>query len=128
MTLKNFDYAEAERKLVEMYPAEIDVPSRLDLEDFHTILLPVNENKPLDGQALRSIKMILKESGSRILANHLTRADFDLLFGCENEDKSGNKFQTGIELCTLPHGHQFRLDLIERYTSFFFQVRGPKSN
>lgn len=115
MTLKNFvfDYAEAEKKLMEMPTIELDTSSRIDLDNFHTLLLPVSENKPLDAQALRSVKMMLKDSGSRILANHLTRADFDLVFGKDMEGES--KFGRGIELCTLPHGHQFRLDLIERY-------------
>lgn len=111
-TLKNYDYdyAEAETKLMEMVKTDVSLPSRFDLENFHTLLLPVNENKPLDAQALRGVKMILKESGPRILANHLTRTDFDVVFGRDKD----SKLYSGIDLCTLPHGHQFRLDLIER--------------
>lgn len=114
-TLKNFeyDYAEAERKLLEAPEAEVDSGSRLDLENFQTILLPVSENKPLDSQALKGIKMTLRESGSRILANHLTRADFDLVFGTDS-DPGMLKFGCGLDFFTLPHGHDFRLDLIER--------------
>lgn len=112
-TLKNYDYdyLEAENKLMETTHVDIGVPSRFDMENFHTLLLPVNENKPLDRQALRGIKMMLKESGPRILANHLTRTDFDLVFGGDKE----SKLYSGMDLCILPHGHQFRLDLIERY-------------
>lgn len=114
-TLKNFeyDYAEAERKLLELPECEVDYGSRLDLENFQTILLPVSENKPLDCQALKGIKMTLRESGSRILANHLTRADFDLVFGTD-KDSGMLKFGYGLDLFTLLQGHQFRLDLIER--------------
>ncbi|KAF5282801.1 hypothetical protein FQR65_LT02798 [Abscondita terminalis] len=114
-TLKNydFDYKEAEEKLLQLQQPELNLSSKFDLENFQTILLPVSENKPLDNQALKGIKLILKESGSRILANHLTRNDLDIVFGlnCENPYK---KLGYGIELCSLPHGHQLRLDLIER--------------
>ncbi|XP_019877057.1 breast cancer anti-estrogen resistance protein 3 homolog isoform X2 [Aethina tumida] len=119
-TLKNFqfDYMEAESRLMDLYPSDaLLLPSRFDLDNFQTLLLPVNENKPLDAQALRRIKMTLKESGSRILANHLTRTDLDLIFSKE-EFNWGPQITTktcnGIDLCCLPHGHQFRIDLIER--------------
>lgn len=99
---------------MELPETEVDSASRLDLENFQTILLPVSENKPLDSQALKGIKMTLRESGSRILANHLTRADFDLVFGADR-DSGLLKYGCGLDLFTLPHGHNFRLDLIERY-------------
>ncbi|KAK9739675.1 SH2 domain [Popillia japonica] len=113
-TLKNFDYdyLAAEEKLLQLSPPKIDLSSRFDLDNFHTILLPMDENKPLDSNTLSGIKLTLKESGSRILANHLTRADLDLIFGCK--DNYTAKFGNGIELCTLPHGSQFRRDLLER--------------
>ncbi|XP_063903243.1 breast cancer anti-estrogen resistance protein 3 homolog isoform X3 [Zophobas morio] len=115
-TLKNFeiDYAEAEDKLLRMLQPEINLCSRFDLENFQTILLPVSENKPLDAQALRGVKMILHDSGPRILANHLTRTDLDIIFYKPNKDAMEARLASGIELCALPHGHQFRLDLIER--------------
>lgn len=111
-TLKNFelDYAEAEEKILAMQLPIFEDFSRFDLENFHTLLLPVSENKPLDAQALRGVKMIIQESGPRILANHLTRTDLDLVF---HTDK-GKNLGIGIDLCALPQGHQFRLDLIER--------------
>ena len=114
--MKNFeiDYAEAEDKLLRMLQPEINLCSRFDLENFQTILLPVSENKPLDAQALRGVKMILHDSGPRILANHLTRTDLDIIFYKPNKDAMEARLASGIELCALPHGHQFRLDLIER--------------
>ncbi|KAF2902259.1 hypothetical protein ILUMI_03922 [Ignelater luminosus] len=114
-TLKNydFDYKEAEEKLLQITQPQLNLASRFDLENFHTLLLPVSENKPLDNQALKGIKLILKESGPRILANHLTKVDLDLIFGMDLGD-SLKKLGNGIELCSLPHGHQLRLDLIER--------------
>ncbi|KAK4879548.1 hypothetical protein RN001_007694 [Aquatica leii] len=114
-TLKNFDFdfKEAEEKLLQIQQPELNFSSKFDLENFQTILLPVSENKPLDNQALKGIKIILKESGSRILANHLTRNDLDIVFGLNSENPY-KKLGNGIELCALPHGHQLRLDLIER--------------
>ncbi|XP_044753073.1 breast cancer anti-estrogen resistance protein 3 homolog isoform X3 [Coccinella septempunctata] len=113
-TLKNFDFdsQEIEQKLLERCKEEIPILSRFDLDNYQTLLLPVNENKPLDAQALRGIKMILKDCGSRILANHLTRTDLDVIF--KQDEKDPLQLKNGLELCTLPHGHQFRLDLIER--------------
>ncbi|XP_056636878.1 breast cancer anti-estrogen resistance protein 3 homolog isoform X3 [Diorhabda sublineata] len=115
-TLKNFeiDCASAEEKLFQMALPECDLSSRFDLENFQTLMLPVHENKPLDAQALRKIKMTLFESGPRILANHLTRTDLDLIFGTREEGNVKSKLTLGINLCALPHGHQFRMDLIER--------------
>ncbi|XP_050294522.1 breast cancer anti-estrogen resistance protein 3 homolog isoform X2 [Anthonomus grandis grandis] len=116
-TLKNFeiDYMEIEEKLLRLpEAAPIKFNSRFDLENFQTLLLPVNENKPLDAQALRRIKMTLAESGPRILANHLTRTDMDLIFGKPDLENPQSKLCGGIELCVLPHGGQLRTDLIER--------------
>ncbi|XP_028134652.1 breast cancer anti-estrogen resistance protein 3 homolog isoform X2 [Diabrotica virgifera virgifera] len=115
-TLKNFeiDWMAAEEKLSQIELPECDLSSRFDLENFQTLLLPVHENKPLDAQALRRIKMTLFESGPRILANHLTRTDLDLIFGTRGEDGVKSKLTLGLNLCALPHGHQFRMDLIER--------------
>ncbi|KAF5297702.1 hypothetical protein FQA39_LY12033 [Lamprigera yunnana] len=114
-TLKNydFDFKEAEEKLLQIVQPDLNLSSKFDLENFQTILLPVNENKPLDNQALKGIKLILKESGSKILANHLTKTDLDIVFGL-NFDSPCKKIETGIELCALPHGHHLRSDLIER--------------
>lgn len=115
-TLKNFeiDWQVAEEKLFQMEQPEVDLSSRIDLENFQTLLLPVNENKPLDAQALRRIKMTLFESGPRILANHLTRTDLDLIFNTNENGCLQSKLTTGMIMCMLPHGQRFRLDLIER--------------
>lgn len=120
-TLKNFDFdvKEAEEKLLRVPQPQLNIMSKFDLDNFHTILLPVSENKPLDSQALKEIKMILKESGSRILANHLTKIDLEVLFN-DSSDRFSKKFGSGIELCVLSHGQQLRLDLIERWVSLRF--------
>ncbi|CAH1100298.1 unnamed protein product [Psylliodes chrysocephalus] len=115
-TLKNFeiDWVTAEEKLSQIELLECDLNSSFDLENFQTLLLPVHENKPLDAQALRRIKMTLFESGPRVLANHLTRTDLDLIFGTKDNGIVKSKLTLGLNMCALPHGRQFRLDLIER--------------
>ncbi|XP_069674168.1 breast cancer anti-estrogen resistance protein 3 homolog isoform X3 [Periplaneta americana] len=120
-TLKPLEYdSAAEDSLLLLSIPDPDPPSAFDLENFQTLLLPTLENKPLDATALQGIKMMLQETGPRILANHLTRVDLELTIGagarasgCWDGDL-GLGISCGIELCTLPHGHQIRLDLIER--------------
>lgn len=114
-TLKNFDfdYIEAEERLMQATQPDLTPSTKFDLENFSTLLLPAIENKPLDNKALRSIKMTLQDTAPRIIANHLTRIDLDIIFGDpEGQTKLGSI--SGIELCGLPHGHQLRMDLIER--------------
>nr|CAI5842225.1 unnamed protein product [Callosobruchus analis] len=124
-TLKNFcmpvaDYPALEEQLMETPAPCINETSRFDLDNFQTLLLPVNENKPLDAQALQRLKMTLAESGPRVLANHLTRTDLDVIFGeaiasdVEEVDPVTKNLVGGMALCALPHGRRFRKDLIER--------------
>ena len=121
-TLKPLEYdSAAEDSLLLLSVPDPDPPSAFDLENFQTLLLPTLENKPLDSTALQGIKMMLQETGPRILANHLTRVDLELTIGsgartsgCWDGDL-GLGISCGLELCTLPHGHQLRLDLIERW-------------
>ncbi|XP_067001303.1 breast cancer anti-estrogen resistance protein 3 homolog isoform X2 [Anabrus simplex] len=110
----------AEDSLLMLSIPDPDPPSAFDLENFQTLLLPSLENKPLDGTALQGIKMMLQETGPRILANHLTRVDLELTVGGGTRASGswdadlGLGISCGLELCSLPHGRQLRLDLIER--------------
>lgn len=116
-TLKSyadFDYAAVEKHLLETGPPPLVLGTRYDLDNFSTLLLPSVENKPLDNGALNTFRMMLSETGPRVLANHLTRVDIKLILGeaeCMPDNPLGS---TGIELITLSHGDQFRLDLLER--------------
>uniref|UniRef100_A0A8D9A9M9 Breast cancer anti-estrogen resistance protein 3 homolog n=3 Tax=Cacopsylla melanoneura TaxID=428564 RepID=A0A8D9A9M9_9HEMI len=117
-TLKAFTYDSlVEDDLLSSYP-DVQLPSCFDLDNFQTLLLPSLENKPLDATALQGIHMMLLETGSRILANHLTR--IDLLYTTSRDLPKYDPYEhligklSGIELCTLPIGRQLRYDLIER--------------
>lgn len=119
-TLKSyaeFDYAEIENNLMAMEIPELEQCSKYDLENFTTLLLPTIENKPLDNDALNTIRIMLSETASRVIANHMSRIDFRLLLNPvgKSENNEESIFNcSGIELLTLNHGKQFRRDLIER--------------
>lgn len=133
-TLKSFadvDYAAVERALLEAQLPALEVPTRFDLENFDTLLLPSMENRPLDNGALNTLRMMLSETGPRVLANHLTRVDIRLILelnapgGAEETDGGAATVaaestpscldcSTGIELVAMEHGEPFRRDLIER--------------
>lgn len=119
-TLKSyaeFDYAEIENNLMAMEIPELEQCSKYDLENFTTLLLPSIENKPLDNDALNTIRIMLSETASRVIANHMSRIDFRLLLDPvgKSENNEESIFNcSGIELLTLAHGKQFRQDLIER--------------
>lgn len=136
-TLKSFadfDYHEAEEQLLALNILPLKQCSKYDLENFQTLLLPAIENKPLDNGALNTFRMMLSETGPRVLANHMTRIDIKLIlgdfiepfvdeheYGCDNGHNGDNGDGidtalecTGIELLTMCHGEQFRKDLIER--------------
>lgn len=107
-----------EDSVVDEEPVLFSLPELIsstafDLENFNTLLLNSIENKPLDSTALKGVKNALLESGSRVLAAHLTRGDLELLNGTGESDL-GLGVTSGIELVTLPHGAQLRADLIER--------------
>lgn len=82
------------------------------------------ENRPLDGDALNTFKMMLLETGPKMLAEHITRIDIGLLIeapsrSSESEDENNDNDCSlldccGLEILTLPQGKIFRQDLIER--------------
>ncbi|XP_055295653.1 breast cancer anti-estrogen resistance protein 3 homolog isoform X3 [Sitodiplosis mosellana] len=119
-TLKSyaeFDYTEIENNLMAMEIPELEQCSKFDLENFTTLLLPAIENKPLDNDALNTIRIMLSETAPRVIANHMSRIDFKLLLdgASKTENNEESIFNcSGIELITLSHGEQFRKDLIER--------------
>lgn len=113
-SVPDIDYHAAEDALLAMNISPIVHVSKYDLENFHTLLLPATENKPLDNEALNTFRMMLSETGPRVLANHLTRVDIKLILGDLSNSEIDPLDLNGIELLTVSHGDQFRRDLIER--------------
>ncbi|XP_053673186.1 breast cancer anti-estrogen resistance protein 3 homolog [Anopheles nili] len=108
------DPVAAEEALLAMQIPTYEQVSRFDLENFNTLLLPFCECKPLDSGTLNTFRMMLCESGPRVIANHLTRVDIGLILERDESRKDNPLCCTGLELITLEHGKQYRLDLIER--------------
>ncbi|XP_030555936.1 breast cancer anti-estrogen resistance protein 3 homolog [Drosophila novamexicana] len=116
-TLKSFtefDALAAEEQLFTLPIEEFKLSSKFDFENFSTLLLPSVENKPLDGDALNTFKMMLLETGPKLLAEHITRIDIGLFLDEPENESDCYLSCSGLELLTLPHGKVFREDLIER--------------
>ena len=86
--------------------------SNFDLSVYDSEILTPN-NKPLEPSAVTTIKSLLLESDTKVMAQHLTSIDLDLLKVIGMHDV-GLGVYSGLELMTLPHGHVLRLDIIER--------------
>lgn len=110
----DFDPMAVEQSLLAMQPIVVEQASVYDLDAFQTLLLPFVENKPLDSGSLNTIKTMLCENGSRIIATHLTRVDVKLILGDDDKEQTNPLECCGLELITLNHGQHFRQDLIER--------------
>lgn len=112
---REIDALQAEEIIMMQETTTFIQNSKFNLEAFQSNLFAVPDNKPLESDILQAIKLSLRTSGPRILANHLTTVDLKVILGA-NGDKSESPLNgiSGIELCLLPHGHQMRLDLIER--------------
>lgn len=84
VTLKSFadiDPIAAEEAIRAMDIPLIEQIPKFDLELFHTVLLPYNDFKPLDSGTLSTFRMMIGETSSRIIANHITRVDIKLILG-----------------------------------------------
>ncbi|XP_025026438.1 SH2 domain-containing protein 3C isoform X1 [Python bivittatus] len=90
---------------------------------FHSLLIPV-ENKPLEMVVLKKIKELLAEGDARTLAKHITQVDCLVarILGVTKEMQRLMGVSSGMELLTLPHGHQLRLDLLERFHTMTIMI------
>ncbi|KAM8872658.1 SH2 domain-containing protein 3C isoform 2-T2 [Synchiropus picturatus] len=83
---------------------------------YESCLMPV-DNKPLEMSVLKRVKELLAEVDARTAAKHITMLDCTVArilgVSCEMQRMMG--VSSGLELLTLPHGHQLRLDLLERF-------------
>uniref|UniRef100_A0A3Q0RIX7 SH2 domain containing 3Cb n=1 Tax=Amphilophus citrinellus TaxID=61819 RepID=A0A3Q0RIX7_AMPCI len=79
--------------------------------------LMAKENKPLEVGILRKVKELLAEVDPRTAAKHITKADCMVarILEVTPEVQRMMGVTSGMELLTLPHGQQLRLDLLERF-------------
>ncbi|XP_012992404.3 SH2 domain containing 3Cb isoform X1 [Esox lucius] len=93
-----------------------ETASALKPRRYRSLLMPT-ENRPLEMGILRRVKELLAQVDAKTLATHITKADCMaariLYVTPETQRKMG--VSSGMELLTLPHGHQLRLDLLERF-------------
>lgn len=83
---------------------------------YQSQLMP-KENKPLEVGILRRVKELLAEVEPRTAAKHITKADCMVarILEVTPEVQRMMGVSSGMELLTLPHGQQLRLDLLERF-------------
>ncbi len=89
-----------------------DVKSCFDLLNFSSANLPP-ENKPLEGATMSTIKALFMDGEAKVLSEHITKVDLEVLKVIGRHDLGVGVF-SGLELITLPQGHQLRQDAIER--------------
>ncbi|KAI9524746.1 hypothetical protein NQZ68_016755 [Dissostichus eleginoides] len=95
---------------------QVETTSSFRPSRYESCLLPA-ENKPLEMSVLKKVKELLAEVDARTAAKHITMADCMLarILGVSSDMQRMMGVSSGLELLTLPHGHQLRLDLLERF-------------
>ncbi|KAM9357681.1 breast cancer anti-estrogen resistance protein 3 [Symphorus nematophorus] len=94
----------------------VETESTFRPAEFGSRLLPP-ENKPLEMVVLKRAKELLLSHNHHSIARHLLMADCQVarILGVTPELKGQMGVSSGLELVTLPHGRQLRLDLMERH-------------
>ncbi|XP_041640521.1 breast cancer anti-estrogen resistance protein 3 homolog isoform X1 [Cheilinus undulatus] len=95
---------------------QVESESCFQLDQFESLLLPEN-NRPLDPNVLLSLKEVFNRSNADAMALHMLSVDCQVarIVGVTDEQKRIMGVESGLELVTLPHGHQLRQDLLERH-------------
>lgn len=95
---------------------QVETTSSFRPSRYESCLMPA-ENKPLEMSVLKRVKELLAEVDARTAAKHITMVDCKVarILGVTSEMQRMMGLSSGLELLTLPHGHQLRLDLLERF-------------
>uniref|UniRef100_A0A672Z7D4 Breast cancer anti-estrogen resistance protein 3-like n=1 Tax=Sphaeramia orbicularis TaxID=375764 RepID=A0A672Z7D4_9TELE len=94
----------------------VESSSCFQLDQFESLLLPEN-NRPLESSVLLSLKELFNRADANTTALHMLSVDCQVarVIGVTPEQKRMMGVGSGLELITLPHGHQLRQDLLERH-------------
>ncbi|XP_025969620.2 SH2 domain-containing protein 3C isoform X1 [Dromaius novaehollandiae] len=104
-------------------PPTMEMSSSFNPAAFQSLLIPL-ENKPLEMAVLKKVKELLAEVDAKMLAKHITKVDCQVarILGVTTEMQRLMGVSSGMELLTLPHGHQLRLDLLERFHTMSIMI------
>ncbi|KAJ7316703.1 hypothetical protein JRQ81_002865 [Phrynocephalus forsythii] len=83
---------------------------------FRSLLL-APDNKPLEPSTLKRLKDLFAQHDCQATALHLLQIDCQAvrIIGVSKEQQRSMGVSSGLELITLPQGHQLRKDLLERH-------------
>ncbi|XP_010291939.1 PREDICTED: SH2 domain-containing protein 3C, partial [Phaethon lepturus] len=112
-----------ELDFVSFVPPTMETTSSFNPAAFQSLLIPL-ENKPLEMAVLKKVKELLAEVDVKTLAKHITKVDCLVarILGVTVEMQRLMGVSSGMELLTLPHGHQLRLDLLERFHTMSIMI------
>uniref|UniRef100_A0A8C5PFI9 SH2 domain containing 3C n=1 Tax=Leptobrachium leishanense TaxID=445787 RepID=A0A8C5PFI9_9ANUR len=90
---------------------------------FKSTLIPL-DNKPLEMCILKKVKELFSELDVKTIAKHITKTDCEVarILGVTKEMQRTMGVSSGMELLTLPHGRQLRLDLLERFHTMAIMI------
>ncbi|XP_059544823.1 breast cancer anti-estrogen resistance protein 3 isoform X4 [Myotis daubentonii] len=93
----------------------LETASSFRPNDFVSKLLPP-ENKPLETAMLKRAKELFTSNDPKVIARHMLSEDCKVarILEVSEEMRRSMGVSSGLELITLPYGHQLRLDIIER--------------
>ncbi|KAM9099637.1 SH2 domain-containing protein 3A isoform X1 [Sarcophilus harrisii] len=92
------------------------IPTALQPQAFSSCLLGP-ENRPLEPSALKTLRALFLQHDVNTVAQHLLLTDCQAvqILGVTRIQRQAMGVPSGLELLTLPHGHQLRLNLLERH-------------
>ncbi|NXU11349.1 BCAR3 protein, partial [Pardalotus punctatus] len=121
-TVNSADPLEASTQMAEedsIFSAPVyETVSSFKPNDFESKLLPP-ENKPLETSMLKRVKELFTNNNPKVIAQHILRMDCKVarIVEVSEEMRKNMGGISGLELITLPYGHQLRLDLVERHNT-----------
>lgn len=109
---------EGQEDETKFVPPVMETVSSFRPNDFESKLLP-SENKPLETAMLKHAKELFSNHDARVIAQHMLSVDCKVarILEVSEDMKRSMGVSSGLELITLPHGRQLRLDIIERHNT-----------
>ncbi|XP_063792704.1 SH2 domain-containing protein 3C isoform X1 [Pseudophryne corroboree] len=101
----------------------LEAKSSFNPSAFKSVLIPA-DNKPLEMCILKKVKELFSEVDAKTIAKHITKTDCEVarILCVTKEMQRIMGVSSGMELLTLPHGRQLRLDLLERFHTMSIMI------